>query len=334
MTMRALVFDGPHQFHIDERPTPEPGNDEVRIRVGRVGICGSDLHGYTGESGRRVPGMVMGHEASGWIDTAGGAADLEPGALVTFNPAIACNGACGHTQTNRCSSLEVIGVTPHLQGAFADFVVVPADRIVPTPDLTPETAAMVEPLAVALQATDQASITDGDRVLVIGGGMIGQCVARAAQARGAREVIVSDPIEDRRSIASSAGFQAVEPEAVDSLAPFDRSVDCVGHSATASTAITSVPKGGTACFVGLGFPTIEVPLFGIVVAERTIVGSFCYTDDVFREAVSLLGLGTVEMADLIGDIVPFEQVAEAFEDLARGKRFDTKVLMETSNQGA
>ena len=119
--MRVLVFDGPHRFHIETRPRPAPGPGEVRLRMAYVGICGSDLHGYTGESGRRLPGMIMGHEASGWVEELGpGVEGPAIGTPVTFNPSLPCDGACGHRFENHCAALRVIGVTPDIQGAFAD----------------------------------------------------------------------------------------------------------------------------------------------------------------------------------------------------------------------
>jgi len=287
--MRALVYDGPHMFHIEERPLPEPGPGEVRLRTAYVGICGSDLHGYTGESGRRVPGMVMGHEASGWVEAVGqGVTTSVIGQAVTFNPAVACDGSCGHNVDNHCTRLRVIGVTPDYQGAFADAIVVPADRVVPLDGLSMEWGAAAEPMAVALQAVRRAGVRPGDSVLIIGGGMIGQCIALAARLEGAGWITVSEGIKFRRRLAMQAGFDAVTPEQVTELLPVNRAFDAVGVTATASLAIRSLVKGGTACFVGLGRPEVSIPLFDVVVPERIIVGTFAYTDAVFRQTVEHL----------------------------------------------
>ncbi len=146
-TIRVLVYDGPHEMHLEERPRPKPSPTQVLIRVAYIGICGSDLHGYTGESGRRVPGMVMGHEASGWVEEVGESVEgLAVGDRVTFNPAIVCGGACGHQEENHCAELRVVGVTPEIQGAFADALVVDASRVVPTGELDLVSGAMIEPM--------------------------------------------------------------------------------------------------------------------------------------------------------------------------------------------
>lgn len=331
--MRVLVYDGPHRFHLEERARPEPARDQVRVRIAFVGICGSDLHGYTGASGRRVPGMVMGHEASGWIEALGpGVEGLAVGQPVTFNPSLPCDGACGHLAENQCSRLEVIGVNPQIQGAFADAIVVPAARVVPIGDLDLATGALIEPMAVAVHAARRAGVSPGDRVLVVGGGMIGQCIGQAAGLAGAAEIVVSEGMEERRQLARSTGFTAISPEEVGDLPPFDRSFDAVGVSASASTALTSIHKGGTACFVGLGRSEVTIPLFDVVVGERSIVGSFCYPDEVFREAATYLKEGKLDPDPYLGTTVAFEDAGTAFESLALGERKEVKILVTTNSQ--
>ncbi len=328
--MRVLVFDGPDQLRVDERPIPEPGAGEVRLRVARIGICGSDLHGYTGASGRRAPGMVMGHEASGFVDAVGADVDqLEAGEAVTFIPALPCDGSCGHATANTCSDLRVIGVTPELQGAFADHLLVPADRIVPVGELPLEVAAAAEPFAVGLHAVDRAGVRAGDRVLVLGAGMIGLCVTAAALRAGAGEVVVSDPVAARREYADALGAAAVAPDDVPGLGTFDRSVDAVGVPATAGAAVRALPPGGVACYVGLGQPEVTVPLFEIVARERNIRGAFAYPDETFREAVRLLREGTVDLSSLLHRVVAFEDAPDAFAGLADGTVTDAKVTVTT-----
>lgn len=332
--IRVLVFDGPRRFHVDERPTPQPAAGEVRIRIAFVGICGSDLHGYTGESGRRVAGMVMGHEASGWIEALGpGVRGPEIGTPVTFNPSLACDGACGHQIENHCSDLRVIGVTPEIQGAFADAIVVPANRVVPLGAVSLEWGAVVEPLAVGVQAVRRAEVSEGQSVLVVGAGMIGQCIARAARLAGAESVTLTDMLATRCDQAIKSGFRGVAPDEVGELGPFDVSFDAVGISPTAASAIQNVRKGSNVCFVGLGKAEVSIPLFDVVVAERKIVGTFAYTDSAFQEARNLISAGQVDMGALIGGIESFEDISDAFEALATNERVDAKVLMSTAATG-
>ena len=333
--MSSLLFHGPEQppnkrFTVEQVPVPQPGPGEIRIQVARVGLCGSDLHGYTGESGRRVAGMVMGHEASGFVDLLGeGVAGPAPGTLVTFNPALPCDGACGHTIESRCERLEVVGVTPHIPGAFADYLVIPAARVVPIPDLTPEQGAVIEPMAVGLHAARQLDAQPDDRVLVVGGGMIGQCTAHAIRSVGAGEIVISEPHPRRRAIAESAGFATLHPDQVAEEAPFDRAMDAVAISATVTAALEAVPKGGVVCVVGLGMPQVTVPLFSIVVGERIVVGSYCYSDTTFTDTARRLAEGDLDPAALIGPTVGMEEFPQAFEDLATGAISEVKVLMST-----
>ena len=335
--MRSLLFHGPEQppgkrFTVQHVPIPEPEPGEVRIRVARVGLCGSDLHGYTGESGRRVAGMVMGHEASGFVDALGeGVSGPAPGTLVTFNPALPCDGACGHTIESRCERLEVVGVTPHIVGAFADYLVVKAERVVAIPSLTPEQGAVIEPMAVGLHAARQLDARPEDRVLVVGGGMIGQVAAHAIRSLGAGEIVISEPHPRRREIAEAAGFATLHPNQVEAAAPFDRAMDAVAISATVEAALEAVPKGGVVCIVGLGMPQVTVPLFSIVVGERIVVGSYCYSDATFIETAHRLAEGDLDPAALIGPTVGMEDFPRAFEDLATGAISEVKVLMTTEN---
>ena len=338
--MRSLLFHGPEKppgqrFTIERQPVPEPGPGKVRIRIARVGLCGSDLHGYTGESGRRVGGMVMGHEASGWIDALGDGVSGPPaGSLVTFNPSLPCDGSCGHMIESRCELLEVVGVTPHIAGAFADYLVIGAGRVVPIPDLTPEQGAVIEPMAVGLHAAMQLGAKPEDRVLVVGGGMIGQVTAHAIRSLGAGEIVISEPHPRRREIAEAAGFATLHPEEVQAAAPFDRAMDAVAISATVSAALDAVPKGGVVCVVGLGMPQVTVPLFSIVVGERTVVGSYCYSDATFIETARRLAEGSLDPAALIGPTVSMEDFPQAFEDLATGAISEVKVLMTTDRASA
>ncbi len=330
--MRVMIYEGPNSVRVESRQVPEPGQGEVRLRIAYVGICGSDLHGYTGESGRRQPGMVMGHEASGWVDQVGpGTRAPAVGTPVTFNPSMPCDGGCGHAIDNHCKDLRVIGVTPEIQGAFADFLVVPADRLIPLGSLGLVAGAAVEPMAVALQATRRAEVLPGEDVIVFGGGMIGQCIARTARMEGAGSVVICEPLADRRHLAEASGFETIDPASQSEPTGFARAFDAVGITPTATASVRSVVKGGTVCFVGLGVPEVTLPLFDIVVAERRIVGTFAYTDGVFAETVRRLGSRELDLALLIGPTEPFEGIGGAFDDLATHKRSDPKIMLRTDN---
>ncbi len=159
--------------------------------------------------------------------------------------------------------------------------------------------------------------------------MIGQCVARAARLAGADRVIVSESIEERRRLAAESGFETVEPGEVADLPPMDVAVDAVGISATAAQSIQAVGKGGRVGFVGLGLPEVSIPLFEVVVPERTIAGSFCYSDEVFETTASAIETGEIDLTPLLGEIVDISSAHDAFESLATGERKDVKIVIST-----
>lgn len=184
-------------------------------------------------------------------------------------------------------------------------------------------------MAVALQAARRAGVRPGKSALIVGGGMIGQSIAQTCRLEGAKLIAVSDPIAERRALASLAGFEALRPHQVEAAGPFDVSFDAVGISATAYAAIRSIPKAAVACFVGLGLPEVEIPLFDVVVDERVIVGSFCYPDEIFLEVAEHLAAGRLDLGPLIGSVEAFEEIDAAFEALATQARTDVKIMMST-----
>lgn len=184
--MKALRLAEFRRMEIVDLPEPNPGPSEVVIRVVATGVCGSDLHGFTGETGRRVPGQVMGHESVGTVANLGPDVDgLRVGDPVTFNPVVVPENDlatfAGREQVS--PNKRVIGVTPEIVSSFAQRVVVPARNVVPLPATMPlEYGALVEPLAVAVHAVRAANTRPGDAVLVVGGGPIGQSVVQIGRA--------------------------------------------------------------------------------------------------------------------------------------------------------
>src|ERR1700722_7483064 len=181
--MRALVFHGPWSMTVDDRPEPQPGPADVLLEIIATGICGSDLHGYTGETGRRSPGQIMGHETVGrGLDDR--TSQPRPGELVTVNPALGCGRcpACAAAMPQRCPDRRVIGVQADISSAFADRMVAPARNLVPLAAGTPaEVGSLVEPLAVGYHALQRGGLGEDDILYILGGGPIGQAVAIAAR---------------------------------------------------------------------------------------------------------------------------------------------------------
>src|ERR1700739_3127806 len=197
--MKALLLSEYNKLEIADLPVPVPGADEILLRVTACGICGSDVHGYDGSTGRRLPPIVMGHEASGLVEAVGSAVtNFKPGDRVTFDSTVYCGSCffCNRGQFNLCDRREVIGVsTPTFRrmGAFAEYVTVPARIAYRLPDDFPFAhAAMIEAGSVAVHGVSLTPIEAGDTVIVVGAGMIGLLTLQAVRQTGAARIFVVD----------------------------------------------------------------------------------------------------------------------------------------------
>ena len=210
--MNALVLSAYRQLTMQQQPMPLCGPDEALIRIAACGICGSDVHGYDGSSGRRIPPIVMGHEAAGAIASVGmNVSSLLVGDRVTFDSTIFCAHCefCLRGEVNLCDNRQVAGVSCgeyRRSGAFAEYIAVPAHIVYKLPAAMPFTdAAMLEAVSVALHAVKLSGIRPGDAALVIGAGMIGLLVLQAAREAGCARVIVADVDASRLELASQLG---------------------------------------------------------------------------------------------------------------------------------
>jgi threonine dehydrogenase-like Zn-dependent dehydrogenase len=318
--VRALVFHGPHDLRVEQVPDPVPAAGEVLIRIAATGICGSDLHGYTGENGRRHPGQVMGHETVGRIDGSG--------TLVTVNPVIGC-GACARCAAGTeqlCARRRIIGVDPTYRSAFAELMAVPAGNVVVLPGEFPiEYGALVEPLSVGYHAAMRGGVGPGDRVLVIGGGPIGQACALAARRLGAGAVLVSEPHPGRRALVSRLGFDAVHPSDVDGAAT--AVLDAVGSSASLAAALEASTLGARIVLVGMNAPELTLAAYAVSTYERTLVGSFCYRSAEFRDTAAWVATRPPGLEHLVEGRVGLGGGPDVFAALAAGSLDASKVLV-------
>jgi threonine dehydrogenase-like Zn-dependent dehydrogenase len=340
--MLALVFRGPGDIGVEERPDPVPGPAEVLLRITATGICGSDLHGYTGESGRRHAGQIMGHETVGRIVAVGdqvpGEAGLTPGRVVTVNPVIGCGSceACTAGNEQLCARRRVIGVEPDLDSAFAELMLAPAGNVIALPDSVPEEhGALVEPLAVGYHAAVRGKVTASDAALVIGGGPIGQACALGARRLGASDVVVTEPSRVRRSLIEKLGFVAVDALA-DSVVNDIRSVlgrpasvvlDAVGTSRTLANAFAASDLGAQAVLVGMNSPEVTIQAYQVSTYERSIIGSFTYPSRDFRETAEWVASRPPGLEHLIDDRVSLTDAPQAFARLASGDLDASKILV-------
>src|SRR5438270_9787070 len=210
--MKALVLKRYQQFSYEEAPTPEPGLDEVLVAVKACGICGSDVHGMDGSTGRRRPPIIMGHEASGIIANVGNeVTGWKPGDAVTFDSTLYCGECafCQRGEINLCDRRRVLGVSCEeyrQHGAFAEMVVVPQHVLYRVPAGLPfEEAALTEPFSIALHAVNRAKVPSDQMAVVIGAGMIGLSLVQALAAKGCRQIVVADIADDRLALARQVG---------------------------------------------------------------------------------------------------------------------------------
>jgi 2-desacetyl-2-hydroxyethyl bacteriochlorophyllide A dehydrogenase len=330
--MRRAVFKGPRLLEIEDAPEPVPGSGEALLAVHSVGVCGSDIHGYKGVNSRRSAGMVMGHEAIAWVKSIEPGNDgLSPGELVAINPVVGC-GACEWCVSgfdNLCEQRRLYGCVPSLDGAFSEEIVVRVSNLVPIEGAAAEAAgALAEPLSVGFHAVQVGPDPCERDVLVVGGGPIGIGAALAARRLGARSVTVSEPNPSRRTLLDRLGFLTVDP--TDEKTPesaFDVAYECVGHSATLGAALHAVPPRGTVVFVGLAEEQVQIPATPLMVGERRVVGSSCYTMADFRDVVDWIVSGAEDLVPLIELRVELDELPDVFERYADGSLDAVKTLL-------
>jgi L-iditol 2-dehydrogenase len=328
--MKALLLSEYKQLEIADLPEPSPGPGEVLVRVAACGICGSDVHGYDGSSGRRIPPIVMGHEAAGTIAALGdGVNGFAVGERVTFDSTVYC-GACNNCRrgdVNLCDNRQVLGVSCgdyRRAGAFAEYVAVPARILYRLPDaLSFEEAAMLEAVSVALHGVALAEISAGSTAVVLGAGMIGLLTLQALRAAGCARVFVADLDSTRLKLARDAGARAVlssERDIVPEILQLtegtgvDVAIEAVGRNETVRASIESVRKGGTVVLVGNISPEVTLPLQKVVTRQIRLQGS-CASAGEYPRAIELLASGAIQVKSLISATAPLEEGPRWFERL-------------------
>jgi L-iditol 2-dehydrogenase len=328
--MKALLLSQYRHLELADLPVPEPGRDEVLIRVAACGICGSDVHGYDGSSGRRIPPIVMGHEAAGTIAARGkDVKKFSEGDRVTFDSTIYCGSCanCVRGDVNLCDNRQVVGVSCadyRRAGAFAEFVAVPARIVYRLPEILPfEEAAMLEAVSVALHAVSLIPVHPQDKALVVGAGMIGLLILQALHAAGCSHVYVSDVDQTRLNLAEELGAAATFPAgpslipqvmAVTGGAGMDLVIEAVGIDATVKAAVDSVRKGGNVVLVGNVSPEVTLPLQKVVTRQIRLQGS-CASAGEYPRAIELMSSESVRVRPLITAVAPLEEGPRWFERL-------------------
>ena len=342
--MKALVLVESNKFAYKEMPLPEIGVEEVLIAVKACGICGSDVHGMDGSSGRRIPPLIMGHEASGVIEKLGAkVTGWEIGDRVTFDSTVYCGECyfCRRGEINLCDDRQVLGVSCEdyrRHGAFAEYVAVPQHILYRLGEtISFEQAAMVEPLSVAVHAVERTLISSNDTAVVVGAGMIGLLVVQALRAAGCGQVIAVDIDAQRLELAGKLGAEVGLNSKTDDVVgeilqrTNDRGADVafevVGISASMQTALASLRKGGSLTLVGNITPEVTLPLQAVVTREMTLTGS-CASQGEYPACLELMARGTIDVDTLMSATVPLAEGAEWFKRLYDNQEGLMKVILQ------
>lgn len=342
--MKAMLLSEYKKLEIVDMPIPECGPNDLLVRVKACGICGSDIHGWDGSSGRRQPPLVMGHEAAGVVAEVGSqVTNFVAGDRVTFDSTVSCGhcSACRRGSINLCENRQVLGVSCdefRRHGAFAEYVIVPQNISYKLPDELPfEHAALIEAVSIAVHAANRSPIKLGDTAVVVGSGMIGLLVVQAVRLAGCARVIAVDLEDSKLEIAKSLGADfCLNPKRVDVPAAVkeltggkgaDISLEVVGATPTVRTAIECTRKGGSITLVGNLAPSVDLPLQAIVTRELTLYGS-CASNGEYPECIEYLRRGAIRVDPLITAQATLDEGPSWFARLYDGEPGAMKVVLQ------
>ena len=338
--MRALVYQGPKTMTIEQWPTPTPKAGEVRVRTAYCGICGSDVHGWLGITGRRTAPMVMGHELSGIVSAVGeGVTTCQVGDRVTVLPVFYC-GECDYCKEgldNICPNREFMGAMS-CNGAFLDEFCVRQDLICKLPEnISLETGALIEPFAVAYRGVQHAGSVEGKTVMICGAGTIGLMVLKVCKMLGAKTTVIVDLSDDRLALArqhgadvtiNGAGDIDAALKAVGIRDTIDVAIEAVGVTPTVQQTVDYVKNHGTIVWIGNSAPMVTLNMQTVVTRELNIQGSYIYNHDDYLKCIRLLSEQPQDFTGIISDIIPLEDAQAMFEELSQGAGCKIKVLVK------
>lgn len=341
--MKALVLKEYNQFSYEDVALPEIGDDDVLIRVKACGICGSDVHGMDGSTGRRIPPIIMGHEAAGVIEKVGAKiADWKAGDRVTFDSTVVTRPDFYSQKGtfNLSDYRKVLGVSCgeyRQNGAFAEYVAVPQSALYRLPDdLSFEKAAMVEPVSVAFHAVNLIPNELNESAVVVGAGMIGLFVIQALRIKGYGTIIALDLDQSRLDMALELGadyaLKSDAPEVLQKVKELthgrgaDMAFDVVGIAPTINLSINATRKGGKIGLVGNLSPKVEIPLQAVVSRQLTLYGS-CASSGEYPACLEMIASGRVRVDEMMSAVVPLADAASWFERLHKGEPGLMKVIV-------
>ena len=323
-------------------PVLLPG--EVMIKMESVGICGSDVHGFTGESGRRAPGMVMGHEVVGRIsDMADDVSDLKIGQRVTVFNVLSEHAPTIEEGDPSFLNKRVVGVNLGTRGAMAEYLAIPAENAIPASEEIPaEISVLAEPVAVALHGFHrlQGKSIEPETIAIIGSGTIGLCCLLVAKSLGYKNILVLDLIEEKLSRAENFGGQTIQLSKEDSPAKVaekaeseigtkpDLVIDAVGIEASFEQAFQMVSEKGNVLLIGNLAKEVQLPLQDLVSRETTLVGTYGFDNNAFIDAVNMIPSIKVELQTFIEGHCTLEEAPGVMTALAKGERQALKIVID------
>jgi L-iditol 2-dehydrogenase len=310
----------PGRIELQERQVPAPAAGDVLIRVSEVGVCGSDTHYYReGRIGEFVVSspLILGHEAAGTIAAVGPGVPADRiGQRVSIEPQRPDPDSeetrRGHY--NLCPHMRFYA-TPPVDGALCEYVTIGAAYAHQVPDAISDTAAaLCEPLSVGIAAITKAGVSGGSRVLIAGAGPIGIMAIQVARAFGATDIVVTDLDERRREVATNFGATTTLDPRADDLSDLrvDAFVDASGAAAAVIAGLSAVRPAGTVVLVGMGTPTMELPVDLIQNRELMLTGVFRYANT-WPTAIELVRSGRVDLDAMVTARYPLEKTAEALD---------------------
>lgn len=327
MYTRALVYHGPKDIRVEDVEVPGIGDTDVLIKIKYCGVCGTDIHIYSGDGGafEVTPPLIMGHEFSGIVEKVGAkVTKVKAGDLVTVDPNHMCGECyyCKNAMEQFCE--HVIGIGTTTDGGFAQYQVVCEKQVFKFEEgMDPLIASMTEPVSCCLHGIDLCNIKLGDEVLVIGGGPIGLIMLQLAKMAGASKIILSEPVAEKREMGLRLGADlAINPLEENLKAVLKENckninvvIECVGNVKTIDTAIQCAGNGATVMMFGLTGPGTNLSIDPEVVfkKELKLTSSFInpYT---FERSIAILQSGKLNVTDMISDVIPLEDCVKAFED--------------------
>ena len=328
--MKAANLEAPRQLTVCDLPKPVAGPGEAVLKVKYAGICGSDITVYKGEHPTATLPVVPCHEILGTIESINApGSSFQVGDRVTVDPLISCGvcEACRKGHTHVCKSLKLLGI--HENGGFAEYVKVSVSKMVPVPQsLSDKVAALSEPFAVGYHSIYRSGIRLGDSALVIGGGPIGLVLALTARAAGA-SVVISEPNEQRESLAKSFGFTTINPAKEDAAAAIARltggdGFDVVFEASSSKAGILQMADAckirGTMVPMGLGGKPVEFHLGKVSFKELSVVGTRVYEHYHFERGVQLLETLSkdYDLSKVATEIYPLEEIQKGFDEMLNG----------------